>query len=307
MKREHSSAWESDRLKTDRFHCPVNVMGSNPIAPTNPFPLDVGDVAFSANDISRGVRIPSFLDDSLAEDIGIQVGDGSVLFYKEPDGDSIYRVECCGHIADDESYLRNFVIPLKRKIFNLEPDLRKNQSAGTCYFRIGSKALVQFYHNVLKLPLGKKVEVNVPNPIFESDKSIVASFLRGLGDTDFSLSFIKKTKRYHKYPVIHLKSASKVLIIQVEELLERFGLKPSKTLDCADFDSRTGNTYVTHNLYISGKRSLNVWMKEIGFHNPSHYTRYLIWKRFGFCPPKTTFLQRMRILAGRLDSEKLES
>lgn len=37
------------------------------------------------------------------------------------------------------------------------------------------------------------------------------------------------------------------------------------------------------------------------FHNPVHLTKYDIWKKFGFCPPRTKLQQRIDILEGKID------
>ena len=52
---------------------------------------------------------------------------------------------------------------------------------------------------------------------------------------------------------------------------------------------------------ISGVKRLQKWMKLIGIKNPVKFTRYLIWKKFGFCPPHTTLEQRKDLLKGKLN------
>ena len=42
-------------------------------------------------------------------------------------------------------------------------------------------------------------------------------------------------------------------------------------------------------------------MKKIGFNNYAKYSKYEVWKKFGFCPPYTTLKQRKKILNGELD------
>ena len=48
-------------------------------------------------------------------------------------------------------------------------------------------------------------------------------------------------------------------------------------------------------------------MDLVGIKNPVKFTRYLIWKKFGFCPPNTTLQQRQDILNGKLDIYKIGS
>ena len=46
---------------------------------------------------------------------------------------------------------------------------------------------------------------------------------------------------------------------------------------------------------------LEYWMKSIGFNSRKHLTKYLIWKKSGFCPPYTSLPQREQILNEELD------
>ena len=37
-------------------------------------------------------------------------------------------------------------------------------------------------------------------------------------------------------------------------------------------------------------------MKLVGFSNPKHITKIKVWEKLGYCPPKTTYLERLKIL-----------
>ncbi|MBI2148125.1 hypothetical protein HYU23_00445 [Candidatus Woesearchaeota archaeon] len=52
---------------------------------------------------------------------------------------------------------------------------------------------------------------------------------------------------------------------------------------------------------ILGKEQLELWMKLTGFNSRKHLTKYLVWKKFGFCPHYTNLPQRELILKGELD------
>lgn len=75
-------------------------------------------------------------------------------------------------------------------------------------------------------------------------------------------------------------------------------------LDESYYDERTKKIYIKHNIYVSGKDNLDRWIKTIGFSNPVHLTKFQIWDKFGFCPPKTTLRERLKILNGELDIGK---
>ena len=50
-----------------------------------------------------------------------------------------------------------------------------------------------------------------------------------------------------------------------------------------------------------GEKNLKLWMDKINFNNFKHLSKYLIWKQYGFCPPKTNLKQREEILSEKLD------
>lgn len=54
-------------------------------------------------------------------------------------------------------------------------------------------------------------------------------------------------------------------------------------------------------LGVRGKNRLNSWMDKVGMKNPVQLTRYMIWKKYGFVPSKTTLDQRKKILCDELN------
>jgi len=55
-----------------------------------------------------------------------------------------------------------------------------------------------------------------------------------------------------------------------------------------------------HVVSVSGTDELAKWMEMIGTKNDAQFSRYLIWKKFGFCPSNTSLSQREDILNGKL-------
>jgi len=43
------------------------------------------------------------------------------------------------------------------------------------------------------------------------------------------------------------------------------------------------------------------WFNIIGSNNPKHITKFLVWKKYGFCPPRTTIKERQKFLKGVSD------
>lgn len=64
----------------------------------------------------------------------------------------------------------------------------------------------------------------------------------------------------------------------------------------SDFRASLNKSAESWIVRINGKAMLERWMEKIGSRNIKHLTRYLVWKKEGVCPPKTTVIERMLIL-----------
>jgi hypothetical protein len=248
---------------------------------------------FEQFELAKKISIPPLCQE-LAEDIGIQIGDGSISLWKRDGINGSYKVQVYGDIKEDAYYLLNFVKPLKERLFNVHVNSGSNNAAGTLFLTIYSKNLVYFY-NLLGLQTGRKVDIRIPDFVFQNRK-FEASCLRGLMDTDGSLAFSKGERRTHSNPVIHFTSKGKFLAKQVCGMLDDLEFSYSTDFDSKQYDARTGKTYVKSNVYVSGKKSLEKWMSIVGFNNPARMTRYLVYKKLGYCVPKTTIHQRLNML-----------
>ena len=262
--------------------------------------FDLSKVKFSRVDIIRKVKLPIEINPFLSELIGIHLGDGSIT---DAFKDNIHTViEYFGDSSDDMEYYKIYVSELIEKLFGIKPLF---QSYDTWFkLVINSKAIFKFYTNVIGLPIGKKaVTVKIPKIILNNSKLIITKFLRGLIDTDGSLTFKKKHKERHYYPVLKIGLASKELIKQTNILLNKLGFTTCLCLDIKRFDKRTNRVYTIHEIYLYGNKNLETWIKVIGFKNTKHLTKYLIWKKYGFYPPKISHEQRKRIIQGYLNPE----
>ena len=79
-------------------------------------------IQFSKNDIRRGIKIPDKLTPELGEMVGIVIGDGHTMFTSKTKKE--YRVYISGSKKDFEKFLKPFVIPVFKKLFNIEPWIR---------------------------------------------------------------------------------------------------------------------------------------------------------------------------------------
>ena len=218
------------------------------------------EIGLSKNDRGRGLNLPLEITEDLAEETGIHVGDGSMNFYNRH---GLYSLE--GDLILDRDYFIKHIGPLFKKIYNLQVRLRERKCAGVFGFQIGSKGLINFKHKILGLPLGPKINIEIPNAIRKGNENILSAFIRGLFDTDGGVYLEKKYGKL--YPRIKISNNSKVLMDQIKEILEeRFKFNLSMRLD--------RKTYV---LEIRGKENFIKWMNLIGSHNPKHLSKYSKW------------------------------
>lgn len=232
----------------------------------------------------------------LAEICGIHAGDGYFRLRERNKGE----LDISGNI-EERGYYDNHVIPLFNKVFSLNIKGR--------YFSRGSYGFVCYKNEIRDFliscgfPSGKKsLSVQVPIQILRSDnKEIICRFLRGLFDTDGNLSFRKSQNNsdhfktnYNHYPTIILTTISEKLAEGVISMLNQMDI----IFYYYNRRSNKFNEHKKHRIVISGLDGLNKWMKLIGMKNPVKFSRYLVWKKFGFCPTNLTLKQREELLKG---------
>ncbi len=239
------------------------------------------------------------INSQLSELAGIHAGDGYLRYAGKRK-----ELDISGGI-DEKEYYDNHVIPLFNKEFNLNLKGKFFPSRNTYGFVVRNRHVIEIFKK-LGFPSGKKSTiVRCPKEILKSsDPKILRAFVRGYFDTDGSLPFdkkvnnrdiFKKTKNF--YPRFMFTCVSKSLTNDFISISARLGFKASSYLHIPKI--KTEN--MSYKTQIVGRVNLIKWMKEIGIKNHSKYTRYLIWKKYGFCPPNTTYNQRLNILRGNLN------
>lgn len=236
------------------------------------------------------MRIPDKIDRKLAEAQGIHDGDGHIRAKS-------YGFKVSGHRIEDRPYLLAHVRPLHKELFNLEPTIVENPIRNELSLEYASKVVYTFLTKVQGLPPGRKRESNIPQT-YKEDTGLLRRYLRGLGDTDGTISFKRPhNARYHYYPIIEIDRSTKRLIKQVAGILPKFGITC-----CTQYNKRnSGKGKLLHRVEIQGIDNLERWMKNIGFMNPKHLTKVLLWCRYGVCPPKTTLEERLIMLRAGID------
>lgn len=208
------------------------------------------------------ISVPMKMDEYLAEETGIHIGDGSMNFY---DGKGLYSLR--GHRFDDEEYYRTWIKDIYKRIYNLEISIRVWPDV--IGFQKWSDKIVNFKREFLGLPLGKKREIRIPviimnNPMFS------AACIRGFFDTDGCV-FLEKKSPSFCYPRIILKSTSNSLMSQTKQILEGFGFN----LCLVKHKRKEIGWKDIFILETRGFKNAERWLKIIGTNNPKHKKRLL--------------------------------
>ena len=237
----------------------------------------------------------------LAEVCGIHSGDG----YMRNDGKRL-ELDISGGL-DEKDYYDKHVVPLFEKVFNIKIKARFFPHRSTYGFVIRDLKIIEFMHS-LGFPYGKKtLTVEVPESILHSrNLDIIYRFIRGVFDTDGSLSFRKRggssyapfyLKR-HTYPSICLGVCSKELWRRICKLLMETGFRFT-----VSYQKAKNNNNPQYRVELRGDANVITWINNIGFKNSIKLNRFLIWKKFGFMPPGLTCEKQNKILQGTVDPD----
>src|SRR3989344_7917214 len=257
--------------------------------------LDLSQVEFSRKDLIKNITVPSKLNSELSYFIGIHLGDGFMNYYEK----YYYSIAYSGHLFDENEFYKNYIWNLFKKFFNKELYIyeRFRPNKQSIDLTTQSKGIFTFLNKSLGIKAGPKTNTPIPKIIFNSKYRL--DFIRGLADSDFCLTFKSDAYGFHRYPTISIDGSNKILIQQTNELLNKFNFKTSTLFDFPK--KRYEKIYISNQLEILGEKQLEKWMSTIGFNSRKHLTKYLIWKKFGFCPPFTSLFQREQILNSKLD------
>jgi hypothetical protein len=224
------------------------------------------------------LQIPSTVSDKFAYFLGVLLGDGSV---GTPERPTIYIV---GNLVDERGFYDHMLIPLITELFSIHPYryVRKGKNAYAVHFK--SRRLVEYLVSEVGFP-GSQGPKFLPSTIRSLGDHGKCSFIRGLFDSDGSLIFSKKTYQRSQYPTIEIKTVSHHLGRSVKDLLVAIGFRAAL--------NRSAESWVVR---LNGLTMLEMWMNKIGSRNVKHLTKYLVWKKDGFCPPETTTPMRLKLL-----------
>ncbi len=240
-------------------------------------------IAFSQFDKKNKVKIPELNDELLAYETGVHLGDGSLQII--PGGTHLTRYY--GNREEDWIFVSEILPRILKELFN--KTVSANKYPDKCCLSVCSKAVATFKHNVLGLPNGNKMQLQSLPSFVKKNKQLLTSCLRGLADTDFGLYF-----HNNGYPGLICAMSNKGLINDIFVALQELGFTVKIRFDVERI--RNGKVNIEHVIKLYGKKNLEKWVHIIGFWNPKHMTKYLVWKKLGFSKNKTTIQERISML-----------
>jgi len=208
--------------------------------------------------------IPTKLSPELAEETGLHIGDGTMNFYKN--GKRImgsYALR--GHIIDDKNHYQTIIKKLYKEIYNLDISLRDMPSTGCYGFQKWSNDIVNFKSKILNLPLGKKLNIQIPHQFMSKYSS---DLIRGIFDTDGTLYL---ENRHNKlYPRIIISDISYNLILQISKILKKLNIHSTNYIE----KRNKKNWNDLARLEVRGIKMLSKWFKIIKSSNQKHINKY---------------------------------
>jgi hypothetical protein len=217
----------------------------------------------------------------LAEFIGIMLGDGN-----------LNRQSNCITIVgslEDKHYFVTTVIPIIQSLFQVNPKLRRRNDTNAYYIDFNSRQVMDFLTAEIGLVRGNKVNASIPLYITSSPE-LIPCFLRGLFDTDGCIKFSKQKNSKNYYPRIQFCLRYAEFSKSLGPLMESIGFR-----FCYWKEIRLLGTLLYYQL--SGLYNLEAWMSPVRPHNMVHMSKYLFWRRFGYCPPKSSLTSRCNALS----------
>lgn len=226
--------------------------------------FNLSKIQLSRNDLRLKIKLPSEITPKLAYFLGFHYGDGYMK--KEIRGKTVdYRMSYNGNASDEFEWYKKFISKLVHDLFN-KPTRARRTKTGTVNIEFRSKAIFEFLHYVCGVPQSPKNNMIVPTIIKDSSLCIKKSFLRGIADTDFGVTF-KPRKRTRPYPVLDYQTYDKILRDSIYELLIELNFN---CVIGSRIRLRKDTLCKSYYIQISGRYMLKNWVTIIGFSNPKH-------------------------------------
>ena len=224
--------------------------------------LNLNGIEYSRQDKEKKIIFPKWLDENLAEEIGIHLGDGFLSNDK-------YDFRVKGDKSNEIDYYDNHLKKLYKILYNI--NIENRDYIDSYGFEIYSKALWEFKVNSVGITPGKKDKINIPKILSKSNKRIKCAFLRGIMDTDGSILFKARYGYANYYPTISLTCKSRYLAEGVYKMFKTLGFAPK-------FYKKSNGVW---DVYLYGYSNFDRYQRLVGWRNPKNLNKIREWNTHG--------------------------
>lgn len=166
-------------------------------------------------DFLNKLNLPGEMSPELAEFVGIHFGDGCMNI-----SSFTYRLYYSFNARDKEYIL--YVKDLFYRLFNVTMKVEEVMSKNIISIYFHSKTLCNFFNVSLKVPYSPKKNLLIPEYI-KSNKQYLASFLRGLFDTDGCI--ITQKMRKYSYRLIKICTGIRIFAEDIKFTLKMINIE----------------------------------------------------------------------------------
>ena len=222
----------------------------------------------------------------MAEEIGIHIGDGSLIrIIDKAQRWFQYRYRITGDLTDEYLYHKTFIYPLLQQLYNCPPVFTINSVKNSIQTVINSRAVFEFKHDILHLPNGSKKNISIPDIILKNE-DLMKRCIVGIMDTDFTLS--------HNLCLHGSLTNHKI----VDQLVDFF--------DCADIGYSVNKSDAVGYFRIRKESSAKI-IEEWQLHNPKHLSKYHLTLKYKEFLTFTHTHERLAVLNGNMTFDELMS
>jgi intein/homing endonuclease len=226
--------------------------------------FDNSDIKLMKKDLDKGLELPNQISSELAEIIGIHFGDGHMTKkYRYT-----YKITYTCNLLE-EPYVKH-ILNLFSKIFNISLKIYRVPDRGCFVLSVYSKALCDFFNKKLCVPYSPKNNLQIPLSLYQ-EKEYLASFLRGLFDTDGCI--ITQEKDKYRYPLVRITTKSKDFADSIFKALLFLEI-PSYIC------TKSGKNFVGYDV-VARNKNAKKFFKIVGSNNPKNIKKMGTW---GFEP-----------------------
>jgi len=206
--------------------------------------------------------------ETLDEEIGIHLGDRHPKPCRPTRGGAECRCIYAGHNLEARECPLSHVAGAVAELHNVQVSVYERLQKSELNLMYCSKAEFYFKSKVVGIPVGPKSNARLPRILLDSDDdSFHSDCLRGLFDTDGSLSFGKSGKGEYSEPILNFSTSSPLLSEDCTHPLTKLKFRFDRSVCKREGSSRLQERLVTLN-YRADRKILfeDYWSRGPEFH-----------------------------------------